>query len=141
MRFVHRLAAVALPILCQALPSLALPALAQQATAAPEASAQGQQLFRSRCGTCHGIEPGQNRIGPNLAGVFGREAGKVAGARYSPALLKSGVTWNTETLDGFLANPRQVIAGTTMMFTLRDAAQRSAIIAYLQTLPATGAAR
>ncbi|WP_223861830.1 c-type cytochrome, partial [Geminicoccus harenae] len=46
----------------QAMPS---PALAQQA-------ADGERLFRTRCGTCHSIEPGQNRVGPSLAGVLGR---------------------------------------------------------------------
>ena len=99
---------------------------------AQEAPADGERLFRTRCASCHSIEPGQSRIGPNLAGVFGRAAGKADGARYSPALSASDMVWSTETLNAFLTNPRQVVSGTTMTFALRDATQRTAIIAFLR---------
>ncbi|WP_255592081.1 c-type cytochrome [Geminicoccus harenae] len=105
----------------QAMPS---PALAQQA-------ADGERLFRTRCGTCHSIEPGQNRVGPSLAGVLGRAAGTLEGARYSPALRESGIVWSSETIDAYLADPRQLVPGTTMTVGLRAPAERAAVIAYL----------
>ncbi|RWK67842.1 MAG: c-type cytochrome, partial [Mesorhizobium sp.] len=31
--------------------------------------ADGERLFRQRCGTCHSLESGQTRAGPHLSGV------------------------------------------------------------------------
>jgi cytochrome c len=101
-----------------------LPATAQDAVA-------GERAFRTRCATCHSLEPGQNRAGPSLAGVIGRKAGSVEGARYSQGLRDSGITWDAQSLDGFLADPRKAVPGTSMTVRLADAAQRAAIIAYL----------
>ncbi|MGF6228030.1 cytochrome c [Inquilinus ginsengisoli] len=101
-----------------------LPAAAQDAAA-------GERAFRTRCATCHSLEPGQNRAGPSLAGVIGRKAGSVEGARYSQGLRDSGITWDAQSLDGFLADPRKAVPGTSMTVRLADAAQRAAIIAYL----------
>jgi cytochrome c len=102
------------------------PAFAQDAAA-------GERAFRTRCASCHSVEPGQNRAGPSLAGVVGRKAGSVEGARYSQALRDSGITWDAQSLDGFLADPRQAVPGTSMTVRLADAAQRAAIIAYLSS--------
>ena len=43
------------------------------------AEEDGDRLFRSSCGICHTVQPGQNRVGPSLAGVVGRKAGIVQG--------------------------------------------------------------
>ncbi|WP_027513046.1 c-type cytochrome [Rhizobium sullae] len=94
----------------------------------------GERLFRTRCGTCHSVNIGENRMGPHLSGLLGRSAGTIEGARYSKALGGSGIVWDEERLQAFLANPRQVVPGTTMTVTIRDEAQRSAIIAYLRRL-------
>jgi cytochrome c len=115
-----RLAAAALLVLA-ALP----PAHAQQA--------EGERLFLQRCGACHAIDPARRTVGPHLAGVVGRAAGTVEGARYSAALRESGIVWDGATLDTFLAAPRRAVPGTTMTVSVPDAAQRAAIIAYLQS--------
>lgn len=94
--------------------------------------ADGERLFRQRCGACHTMDPGQNRAGPHLSGIIGRTAGSVEGARYSAAIRESGVVWDSQSLDTFLAAPRQMIAGTTMAVGVPNAAQRAAIIAYLE---------
>jgi cytochrome c len=112
-----------------------LPALVFSAPVRAQDAAEGQGVFQSRCAACHGVGPGPARIGPNLAGVFGREAGADAGARYSQPLRNSHIVWNAETLDTYLANPRQAVPGTTMTVNLSDAAQRRAVIAYLRSLP------
>jgi cytochrome c len=106
--------------------SLLLPA------AASAQQADGERLFRQRCGTCHSLEPSQNRAGPHLSGVIGRKAGTVEGARYSAALQESGVVWESGTLDTFLAAPRRMVPGTSMPVGVPNAAQRAAIIVYLE---------
>jgi cytochrome c len=93
--------------------------------------AEGETLFRARCAACHSLEPGQSRIGPALVGLAGRTAGAVEGARYSSALRDSGLVWNAETLEAFLANPREAVPGTTMAVSLPNAAQRAAVVDFL----------
>jgi cytochrome c len=99
-------------------------------------AAAGERLFRSRCGSCHSVEPGQNRIGPHLDDVIGRKAGTAEGARYSPGMRELGVTWDAAQLSTFLANPRSMVPGSTMTVSVPNEADRSNIISYLQTLRA-----
>ncbi|WP_338065647.1 c-type cytochrome [Ensifer aridi] len=103
-----------------------------QSQAQEPSTAGGERLFRSRCGSCHSVNMGENRVGPHLAGILGRKAGSVAGARYSKALTASGFAWDEDRLQAYLNNPRQVVPGTTMSVSIRDAAQRTAIIEYLR---------
>lgn len=101
------------------------------------ASAQqvdGERLFGQRCGTCHSLEPGQNRAGPHLSDVIGRMAGSVEGARYSAAMRESGIAWDSQSLDTFLAAPRQMVPGTSMTVGIPNAVQRAAIIGYIAGL-------
>ena len=95
--------------------------------------ADGERLFRQRCGTCHSVDASQSKSGPHLAGVIGRAAGSVEGARYSNAMRESGLVWSKETLDTFLAAPHRAMPGTTMTVAVPDAAQRAAIITYLES--------
>ena len=47
----------------------------------------------------------------------------------------SGLIWNAETLDAFIAQPRKTIRGITMTSPgIADATQRADLIAYLGTL-------
>jgi cytochrome c len=111
-------------------------ALLMPEAAAAQDAAAGERLFRTRCVSCHSTQAGQNRIGPHLSGVVGRKAGTVEGARYSPALRDAGVTWDAAQLDTFLSNPRAMVPGTTMTVAVPGAADRAAIVAYLQGLAA-----
>jgi cytochrome c len=95
-------------------------------------AADGERLLQQRCGSCHSMEAGQNRIGPSLAGIFGQPAGRVEGARYSAALRGSNLVWDEQTLDRFLANPRETVQGTTMTIGLANAEERRLVIAYLK---------
>jgi cytochrome c len=63
------------------------------ASGAQEA-ADGERLLQQRCGSCHSMEAGQNRLGPSLAGIFGQPAGRVEGARYSGAMRASNLVWD-----------------------------------------------
>lgn len=92
----------------------------------------GARVYR-RCQSCHTLpEGGRHMVGPNLYGVFGREAGAAEGFRYSPAMAESGIVWSAETLDEYLTNPRTYIPRNRMSFAgLRDAEDRRDVIAYL----------
>ena len=93
----------------------------------------GQLLFNNTCRTCHATKAGDNRLGPSLANIVGRKAGEQAGYQYSPAMKAAGVTWDEKTLDAFIANPDQVVAGHNMKpYTgMSSAEDRAKIIAFL----------
>ena len=97
--------------------------------------AHGKALFQAQCAACHSVSPGQNGIGPSLAGVYGAKAASTPGFEFSPALKKSGIVWNASTLDKFLANPQADVPGTKMPYMgMANATDRADVVAYLQTL-------
>ena len=104
----------------------------------PPDPAAGRKVFETTCSSCHGLN--HNKLGPQLAGVFGRKAGSVSGYPYSPALAHADVVWTAATLDKWLSGPGHFIPGAAMPFSLPDAVRRRDIIAYLQTLTREGAA-
>lgn len=92
----------------------------------------GRRVF-AQCRSCHTINAGgQNRVGPNLHGVFGREIGSVEGFNYSRPVQDADFVWDGERLDHWLANPQTFLPGNRMAFAgVRDEAQRRDLIAYL----------
>lgn len=112
---------------------LAANALALAAPAQAQDAAAGGTLFKGRCMMCHTIKPGPAGMGPNLFGVVGRPAASTEFA-YSPALKKSGLTWDKATLDKFLTSPGKLVPGTRMVFPIPDNKQRADVIAYLASL-------
>ena len=54
------------------------------------------------------------------------------GFEYSPALGASRLVWSAQTLDAWLANPERLIPGQRMNYSVPDAADRAALIAYLK---------
>jgi cytochrome c len=115
--------------------------LAGQAAAEGDAG-KGEKLFKSgflRCYACHSLEAGETKIGPSLAGLFGRRAGSAEGFKqYSKAMANSEVVWGEETLNEFLANPKKFIPGNRMMEEnkvvgqVSSDQQRADLIAYLK---------
>jgi cytochrome c len=117
---------------------LAAIACAAAATAAHAADAgRGAELYASRCGACHSLDA--NRVGPLHRGVFGRKAGSVPDYAYSPALERSGVTWNAATLDRWLTDPEAFLPGQRMGYRLDDAGERADVIEYLRQASAAAA--
>ena len=74
-------------------------------------AANGEELFKHKCGTCHSVEAGKNRVGPSLSVVVGRPTASIATASYSAAMRSAGLAWDVATLDTSLTNPRAKIPG------------------------------
>jgi len=93
----------------------------------------GRRVF-ARCRSCHTItEGGPNMTGPNLYGVFGRQAGGHPDYNYSVAVKQAGFAWDGERLDHWLENPRTFLKGTKMSFAgIPDATDRRDVIAFLK---------
>ena len=103
------------------------------ALAAGDADA-GRKVFAAHCARCHATQPGQNKIGPSLAGIVGSKSGTVDGFKFSAAMKSANLTWDEDNLDKFLASPSGFVHGTTMFVNLPYAADRQNVIAYLGTL-------
>ena len=72
-------------------------------------------------------------LGPNLHGVWGRKTGGAAGFSYTAANIGKGITWDQDTLDIYLENPKKYIPGTKMVFAgLKKKKDRSDLIAYIK---------
>jgi cytochrome c len=100
---------------------------------APDAD-DGQLAFNNACRTCHTLREGDNRLGPSLYKIVGRKSGSVPGYGYSSAMKNADVVWDKVTLDGFIANPDEVVRGNNMKpyGGVASADTRAKIIAYLE---------
>ena len=92
----------------------------------------GEKVFK-KCSACHSINKGgENKIGPALYNVLGREVGGVSNYKYSSALVEYGKSWTFEEMNGFLKKPATYIKGTKMAFAgLRKEKDRASVIIYL----------
>jgi cytochrome c len=105
--------------------------------AAPSAFAadSGETLFKRYCSVCHGTEPGQNKVGPSLAGVVGRPSGSAAGFNYSEAMQGAHLTWDEATIDKYISDPKALVPGNKMLYVgVKNPAERKAIVDYLTSL-------
>lgn len=93
----------------------------------------GQVAFNNACRTCHTVKEGDNRLGPHLHGIIGREAGSVEGFGYSDSMKQAGFVWDEAKLDAFIANPEAVVPGNNMkpFGGVGDPEERKQIVAYL----------
>jgi len=100
-----------------------------------EAIRAGKLAYNSSCRTCHSIKEGDNRLGPNLYGVIGRQAGSEE-YNYSPAMAASDIVWDAETLDRFMRDPQAVVPGNNMtpFGGVSDPGIRANINRYLESL-------
>lgn len=98
--------------------------------------AAGARLFQEQqCAGCHTYVPDDfDKSGPNIAGLFGRKAATANfPTGYSPALQKSGIVWNEDTLDRWLTSPAALVPGTAMPFAgLPDPSARKTLICFLR---------
>ena len=98
---------------------------------------KGGIVFKRECAQCHQMGDGaQNRVGPQLNGVFDRRAGGLDDFKYSKSMQRmgaDGLVWTIETLDAYIENPRSLISGTRMSYRgLKDQTKRNDLLAYLR---------
>lgn len=105
---------------------------AQQTGQGEDALRAGKLAYNGSCRTCHSIREGDNRLGPNLHDIIGREAG-TAEYRYSPAMANSSIVWDEATLDRFIQDPEAVVPGNNMKpyGGISDAEVRESIVKWL----------
>ena len=105
-------------------------------TAAPTqaAASAGPPDSFAICTVCHSVSPGQNMVGPSLAGVVGRKAGGVSGFAYSAGMKSSNLTWNEANLRRYLVDPHAVVPGGSMPAPGINAQQAGEIVTYLKSL-------
>ena len=98
-------------------------------------AAIGEDLFKHKCGSCHSVEAGKNRVGHHWPAWSDANLLQIETYSYSAAMRGAGLTWDPATLDSYLTNPRAKVPGTKMTFLgLPKANDRADIIAYLSIL-------
>ena len=107
-------------------------------SSAPKTVDRGQVVFK-KCQTCHTLAEGdRHKVGPNLYGMFGAQAGVKEGFKFSKAMVESGLVWDDENVSAYIENPMKFMPGNRMSFVgIRKAEDREKLIAYLRR--ATGA--
>ena len=101
------------------------------------AELDGEKLFKRKCGACH-VMTEKKKLGPGLAGIFGRTAGTFKPFNYSRAMKKAGradppLVWSAEAIDAYIANPKGYLPKNKMALRpIRKAGERAAIIKYME---------
>jgi cytochrome c len=95
---------------------------------------EARLAFNNHCRTCHVTTEGDNRLGPSLHNVIGREAGSAPGFAYSSAMQNADFVWDEERLDRFIENPEAVVPGNNMkpFSGIAAAEERAKIVAHLK---------
>ncbi len=124
------------------------------ATAAVPAFAAGDatkgKLVFNQCQTCHTVADADGKvlagkgakIGPNLFGVFGRQAGTYEGFKYGADMVAAGaggLVWDEAHFVEYVQNPAAYLKKTLnktnavakMAFKVKDAATAEDVYAYL----------
>jgi cytochrome c len=104
--------------------------LAQLSIAGQGDPVRGKELFQKRCTGCHALA--ENREGPKLQGVYGRNAGAVANFAYSMALKKARIIWDEKSLESWLTDPDAFLPGNDMDFLVSKPQDRQDLISYLK---------
>ena len=90
---------------------------------------KGAKVFK-KCTSCHNADAGgAHGTGPNLYGIVGAAAAGRGDFKYSGALTAAGLTWDYETLNGYLTKPTKFVSGTNMNFIgIKKTEDRAAVI-------------
>ncbi len=100
---------------------------------------QGEASFK-KCRVCHAVgEDAQNKVGPQLNGLDGRQAGTAPDFLYSDAHKNSGIVWNATTFKQYIKDPKAMIPGTKKMFAgVKNEQEINDLWAYVSQFKADG---
>lgn len=103
-------------------------------------AAAGEKVFK-KCASCHKVgSDAKSGVGPRIWNIVGAGRGSVDGFKYSDALKSKEGSWTYESLNAFLAKPKDYIPGTRMQFAgIKKTADRANLIAYLRSAADTPA--
>lgn len=130
-------------LLAAAALALGLGTVSTAAVAAGDA-AKGEKEFR-RCAACHSIEEGDNRVGPSLHAIVGRQAGTAPDYNYSDSYVtagEQGLEWTVERIVAYLEDPKAFLVeflgtddvSTKMRNKFKKLELREDIAAYLESI-------
>jgi len=120
-------------------------AVKQVASSVTAGDVENGKALARKCAACHSFES-NNKMGPGLAGVVGREAGAVSGFKYQfTDFIKPGKVWRWDEahLAAWVCDSKKAVkdftgdaAAKTKMGAQRicDTSKQADIIAYLKTL-------
>ena len=113
--------------------------LTSVASASAQDLAAGENSFK-KCLPCHSIGPGaQNKVGPVLNALDGRKAGSVPDFSYSDANKNSGITWNEQSFEDYIKDPRVKVPNTKMIFPgIKNEQETKDLWAYVKQFDAEG---
>lgn len=130
---------------------------AAPALAAGDAT-KGEAAFK-QCQTCHVVADADGKVlagkgaktGPNLFGVFGRQAGTYEGFKYGDSMIAAGaagLVWDEATFTAYVQDPAAFLkerlgdksAKAKMMFKVKNAEAAADLYAYLSQFSAAPAA-
>lgn len=102
----------------------------------PSPKVKGERVFL-KCFSCHALGPGAAKLsGPHLAAIIGRKTAVQPGFAYSPAMKRFAARnprWTVALLDRYIADPEQVVPGTTMAFPgIHDPSERKELLDYFR---------
>ena len=92
------------------------------------------------CWTCHDLAGTVDKVGPSLAGVFGRRSGTAPDQQGSEAMLAASIVWDERTLAAFLMDPSGFVPGNRMVSPgVGDPEMLRALLFYLRHVSQPGA--
>jgi len=83
---------------------------------------------------CHAFDRRDNKVGPHLVGILGREVAVVRDFEYSDAMKAHGGIWSRDRLQAFLRDPQAAVPGTRMAVSPMNAVEMEGLLVYLESL-------